>query len=213
MVELYLIAGATLAFILTLMIFTFIWRDNAIYRFAEHTYLAVALGHYFNLSLYYLRDNTLPSIGKGRIILIVPLILGFLYFTRYIKNRVISSLSRLPVGVLTGIVTAVLVTAALDANLVRNMAANLTVSLQPTYANLTNWIVLIGSLVVLTYFIFIREHTGVLLIPSRLGLYVMMIALAGWWAGAVMTRLGGLFPVIKDVLIGYILKLMGRIPW
>src|SRR5437867_7090525 len=93
-----------IAALLTLFAFSFLYKDNPFYRFAEHLFVGVSAGYYIILNFWTvivpnlweplqksfanaagdagLGSLFLPRLGDYRIFLAIPGILGLLLFTR-----------------------------------------------------------------------------------------------------------------------------------
>ncbi|MEN8151317.1 MAG: hypothetical protein ABFS86_15990, partial [Planctomycetota bacterium] len=99
----YEVTGTWIAAILTLAILSFLYKDNVIYKIAEHLFVGVAAGYtiayafweVFVKNLYRpLIEGKLP-VTEGfqwgdpqmwRFLLIIPFGLGLLFFARFNKN-------------------------------------------------------------------------------------------------------------------------------
>ena len=96
------IAGIWAAWLLMLAIYSYpLFKENPVYRFAEHTFIATALAIMIVTNIDSLIRGPLNSlITQGRIILLVPVILGFaMYFLLHPDYRWIS---RFPIAILVG---------------------------------------------------------------------------------------------------------------
>ncbi len=71
----------------TLALFSFLYKDNPIYKIAEHIFAGLSAGYYVGLiwDTVIVQQLWQPMIG-GKWLLIIPGILGFLMFARFTKN-------------------------------------------------------------------------------------------------------------------------------
>ena len=189
---------------LTLMIFSFLYKDNPFYKFGEHLFVGVANGYY--IALYWhnsLRPNLFDQLSAGNYIYIVPLLLGLLYFTRFIPR--ISWIVRIPIGFMIGWGAGLAIPAHFQAEVLRQLEG--TVVVPESFVNLADgiWalIILIGVVCTLVYFFFSKEHKGILRHTSRLGIIFIMIGFGASFGYTVMARV--------SLLIGRIQFLLG--PW
>jgi hypothetical protein len=92
--------GIWLASLVTLCIFSFLYKDNPFYKFAEHLFVGISAGYGITLEYYnvFLPNLWKPLTQEGRLILIVPLIFGILLFTRFIRKY--SWFSRWPMALI-----------------------------------------------------------------------------------------------------------------
>ena len=190
--------------ILTLMIFSFLYRDNPFYKFGEHLFVGVANGYYI---VYYwhnaLKPNLFEPLSAGQFVYIVPLLLGLMYFTRFIPR--ISWLVRIPIGFTIGWGAGLSIPALFQADVLRQLEG--TVVTPTTFSDLASgiWavIILVGVVCTLVYFFFSREQKGLLGSASRLGIIFIMIGFGASFGYTVMARV--------SLLIGRIQFLLG--PW
>jgi len=77
-----------IAAILTLALFTYLWKENPIYRLAEHIMVGLAAAHGMATTWdNYLKPTFTDAIPKqGQYHLIIPAILGILIYARYTKQ-------------------------------------------------------------------------------------------------------------------------------
>ncbi|MCK4672691.1 hypothetical protein KAT67_01780 [candidate division WOR-3 bacterium] len=190
--------------ILTLMIFSFLFKDNAFYKFGEHLFVGVANGYY--IALYWhnsLKPNLYDQLAAGNLIYIIPLLLGLMYFARFIPK--ISWLVRIPIGFIIGWGAGISIPAYFQAEVLRQIEG--TVVTPETFINPLNgiWalIIFIGVVCTLIYFFFSKEHKGILGHTSRLGIIFIMIGFGASFGYTVMARV--------SLLIGRIQFLLG--PW
>ena len=117
--------GVWIAAFLTLGIFSFLYRDNPIYKLCEHLFVGISAGYYVVLTYYStLKPNLVTPLffhsGEGRnILLIVPLLLGVLLFSRFFPRG--DWLSRWPIAVILGVYPALRITGFGQSDLVQQV--------------------------------------------------------------------------------------------
>lgn len=193
-----------IAAFLTLGIFSFLFRDNPLYRFAEHLFVGVANGYY--IALYWhnsLKPNLVDPLSQGQFIYLVPLFLGLLYFTRFIPR--IGWMVRIPIGFMLGWSAGISIPATFQANILAQLEGTVVtpVRFADPVQGLWAVVILIGVVSTVVYFFFSREHRGVLAVGSRLGIMFIMIGFGASFGYTVMARI--------SLLIGRIQFLLG--PW
>jgi hypothetical protein len=157
---------------------------NIAFNFIEHFIIggsgAVALIGYMRS----LDKSAFQYIAGGRLLLIVPVIIGLLVFTRWTKFR---WLARYPTSMLIGIGVGLIAGLAIRSqiiNMARMTITNLsTLSPDPISA----LIMVVGVVTVLTYFLYSRTysyefHQGRLAIISRIGRIFLMCAAGFLWS-------------------------------
>jgi len=71
------------AALLTLCVFSFLYRDNPFYRFAEHLFVGSSAGYLLAVSYQnVLKPNVIEKIGHGQILPFIPLVLGIMILGR-----------------------------------------------------------------------------------------------------------------------------------
>ncbi|MCP4684124.1 MAG: hypothetical protein GY867_01645, partial [bacterium] len=165
-----------IAGVLTLAIFSFLYRDNPIYKMAESLLIGISIGYVLVItwtnSLMALLFN--PLFYEGRLALIVPLLLGLLMFGRF--NRSTTALSRIPIAVLIGSGAGVAIPAMLNERTLKQMSATVAPLVASSGTpNLSGIVVLLGVICTISYFYFSREHRGVLGKSAKVGTWFLMI--------------------------------------
>lgn len=189
---------------LTLCIFSFLYKENPLYRFAEHLYVGVANGYAVSIIWHRLLLPTLiKPLGAGHYWLIIPLIIGLLYLARFIPR--ISWLVRIPIAITMGYYSGAAIPARIQAQILKQIEG--TILTRAVFANPVAgiWavIVLIGVIATITYFFFSREQKGPLKVVSRVGIAFIMIGFGATFGYTVMARI--------SLLIGRFQFLLG--PW
>lgn len=186
-------SGTIIAAILTLAIFSFLYRDNPFYKLAEGLLIGLSIG----FTLVILWNATIigllirPLFVDGHYTLIIPLILGLLMFSRLIPKT--ASWSRIPLAVMIGSGAGVAIPAMLDARTLKQMSATVV----PLFTSASGFdfsglIVLVGVLTSLSYFFFSRAHSGLLGKSARFGTYILMIFFGTTFGYTVMSRMSTL---------------------
>ncbi len=191
--------------LLTLFIFSFIFKDNPFYRFAEHLFVGTSAGYFIALSYHNVVHPNLivPLFKEGQLIYLIPLILGVLYITRFIPQ--ISWLVRIPIAFLLGWGSGVAIPAALQADVIKQIQG--TMLTRDLFTRLDNglWavVILIGVIATLIFFFFSRERKGIIKPIANLGIIFIMLGFGASFGYTVMARI--------SLLIGRFQFLLG--PW
>jgi hypothetical protein len=190
----YILNG--IAVFLTLCIFSFLYRDNPFYKFAERLVAGVATG-YWTMLLYY--KNFIPKVYEpildGQVLYIIPSILGIMMWTRFSKNW--SWISRYSIAFYIGISSGVAVSVMLYTYLFKQLEATIRIPVSADWAGINILFIAIAVLSALVYFFFSMTHKGFIGSVSRLGIYVIMI---GFGAGFGMTVMGRVALLVNRVI-------------
>ncbi len=200
------VLGTWVAAALTLAIFSFLYKDNPVYKLAEHIFIGVSAGYVVCLEYWNVFVPNLwnPLVSGGEFILVVPFALGLLLFTRFSPRA--AWLSRWAIAAMVGSYAGFAVIGALQGDLIAQVRA----AMIPVYsadaaaslgaaaggndyvfallAVLQNPLTIIGLVTTLFYFFFSREHRGGLGMASRVGIWFLMISFGASFGYTVMSR-------------------------
>jgi hypothetical protein len=191
--------------ILSLAIFSFLYKENPFFMAAEHIFIGVANGY---LVTFYFHRILVPMLFRpilaGRYILILSFIIGILYFTRFIPK--VSWLVRIPIGIYIGYYTGAYIPAVIQANIIKQMQGTILSPVNFQAWRAGSWgivwsvIVFVGVLCTLSYFYFSREHKGTLGVTSRIGIIFVMIGFGAAFGYTVMARISLLIGKLQFLL-------------
>ena len=198
------ILGGWLSAGLTIFLFSFLYKDNPLFKIAEHLYLGVGMGWWFIVLLY---GTWIPKayepFMQGEYMLIIPVMLGLSLVTQFIPR--ISWVSRYGFTFIMGYGAGLV----LPLNLATDFMAQIGGTIKP-FANIASMgigdfinylLIAAGAVCVLTYFYFSVEHKGVIKKASNIGIYFLMIYFGASFGNTVMARfslLYGRFDMLYD---------------
>lgn len=199
-----------IAAILTLAIFSILFKENPFYRVAEHLFLGLSVGY----SLTFIWHNALwqiafkPLFVGGEVILIIPILLGLLYFARLIPK--ISWMVRIPIAIALGWGSGMAIPRMFQASIFKQMEAGVQ-QIMPQMFKGDNlfalsggfWgiLILIGTLATLVYFFFSRKEKSVLsTVVSPVGIFFIMLGFGATFGLTVMSRISLLIGRLQFLL-------------
>ena len=184
-----------IAAILTLAIFSFLYRENPFYRIAEHLYVGLSNG--YAITFYWhriLMPNLITPVAHNpnvwtKIWLIAIAIIGALYFTRFIPK--ISWLIRIPISILLGYSCGMSIPRSVDAEIIRQLKATIITRGQLAHWDTALWaiIILVGVIATISYFYFSAERKGALKSISYVGIVFIMVGFGASFGYTVMARI------------------------
>lgn len=188
-----------IAGVLTLAIYSFLYKDNPFYKIAEYIFVGISAG-YWAVFLWwnYAYPNLFVPLGEGNYWNIIPILLGFMMFTQLSKRT--SWLVRFPLTFVLGVSLGLQIIAAVEGDMVPQLRGTFSPfapgALFNTYDFWTSVgyiVLLVGVLSTLIYFFFSKEHKGILGVGSRIGVYFLMVAFGASFGYTVMARISLLF--------------------
>jgi hypothetical protein len=208
-----MLLGAWVATGLTLFIFTFLYRDNPLFKLAEHLYVGVSVG-YTIVKAYdtvVIRLIYEPMVKQGDWSLLIPLGIGTLMLARYVPR--VSWLSRIAFAFIVGVGSGLAIPRVISSYILKQVedtirpvatmvggAPAFTYDLTNLSSNLNAVIILVGVVSVLFYFFFSIEHTGPVRVAARTGIVFLMIAFGAAFGYTVMARMSLLIGRFGDLI-------------
>ena len=191
---------------LSLCIFSFLYKDNPFYKFAEHLFVGVTNGYFLTFTVHrVLVPNLFKPLFEGKLWLIISFVVGALYVARFIPK--VSWLVRIPIAITIGYYTGASIPAVIQTDIIRQIQGTILTpqNFQAWHAGTMGvvWsiILFIGVLCTLSYFYFSKEHKGVLGVTSKIGIIFIMIGFGAAFGYTVMARI--------SLLIGRLQFLLG----
>lgn len=208
------IFGAWVATGLTLLIFSFLYKDNPLFKLAEHLYVGVSVG-YTIVKAY---DTVLvhlvvkPIVEQGEINLLIPVGIGMLMLTRYVPKA--AWMSRYAFAFIVGMGAGLAIPRTISSFILKQVedtirpllslagsdGVTFSMNLLNPASNLNAIIILLGVSSVLFYFFFSIEHTGVGKVVARTGIMFLMISFGAAFGYTVMARMSLLIGRLTDLI-------------
>jgi len=195
--------GIWVAALLTLAIYSFLYKDNPVYKFAEHLFVGISAGYGVGftyqtvvIDLIYkpLFKPAAVNLLQRDYLVLIPTILGALMFLRF--SRRYGWVARWPICLVMGYGAGAGIPAAIQ-NLLEHMRHtmlpllpfNTETQAYQWGAGISGLIMVIAVITTLCYFYFSKEHTGAFGRAGRLGIYFLMIAFGAGFGNTVMARI------------------------
>ncbi len=201
--------GVWIASLLTLMIFSFLYKDNPFYKFAEHLFVGISAAYWMTVAFWTTlipnmiarlwpahMGGVLPAaVGQPREwIYIIPFAFGIILLTRLVSR--IAWLSRWAMGFVIGFAAGTNFTRYLQSDFVSQIHSTMVPLYQPgattasTIGNIFSQLVVFGGVVsALVYFFFSKEHKGAFGRVARFGIWILMAAFGASFGYTVMARI------------------------
>ncbi len=195
--------------LLTLMIFSFLYKDNPFYKFAEHLFVGVSAAYWMVTAFW---NTIVPNlIGKIAPPLIapfapqlakepadpifwIPLVFSFLLLARLVPK--FDYLSRWAVALIVGWTAGTNMMRYMQSDFVGQIHSTIVplIVLDPNGGFLfqetfSNIVLVVGVLCGLVYFFFSKEHTGAFGGAARVGIWFLMVTFGAAFGYTVMARI------------------------
>ncbi len=186
--------GLIVAAGVSLALYSFLYKDNLVFKLAEHAYVGVVAAYELTQVWFQniLKDIINPLTGQSDSpepvwSIILPTLLGILLLSRLVGKAV--WLSRLAFGLIVGLGAGLLIPRRISAYLIQQVEPTVTAVFPATGFDFTALFVLIGVVSVLVYFSFSIPHTGAVGVVSHVGIWFLMVAFGASFGYTVMARL------------------------
>ena len=189
--------GIWIALGLTLCIYSFLYKDNPFFKFAEHIFVGVSVG--ILLAVTYHQEflpfiyNPLKSAVTGgeyrNFVVLMPVLLGLMMFGRFVPGY--GWTVRWPFAFLMGYYAGVDIPVTMQAEIYQQIRGTAVPfgSIDSVWAIFNASLVMLGVICTLMYFYFSKEHKGITGGVSEVGIVFLMIAFGASFGYTVMARI------------------------
>lgn len=208
-----------LAGLITLAMFSFLYRDNPLYKLAEHVAVGVSVGflvvnYYYNVFKPKVWDNVLHHHQYDYLI---PLVLGLLLFSRFIPKW--GWVSRWSLAFLLGASSGLSIPATLESRVLQQIDGAIRpllvldsagASWMNLFQSVNAIFLFVGTIACLVFFLFSVEHRGPV---GRLAYFGRLCIMAGFGASfgyTVMARVSLLIGRVQFMTRDFV-EAMGRL--
>jgi len=195
-----------IAALLTLAIFSFLYKDNPFYKFAEHLFVGVSAAYALVLTYYnsFIPNLIFPVFREHNYWFLIPGLLGLLFFARFIPR--IRFLVLLPIAFYIGGYAGISIGPSLQARLLKQLQGSMLnpADFADPWMFVNKVIVLVGILGTMLYFYFSREHKGVLKAATNIGIWFIMVGFGAAFGYTVMARASLLIGRVQFLLMDWL---------
>lgn len=205
--------------VLTLMIFSFLYRDNPFYKFAEHLFVGVSAAYWMVQGVWgTLMPNLIAKVAPRLVQSFMPeaagrapewhyliaAAFGVLLLTRLVSR--VAWLSRWALAFVVGY--------SAGTNFIRYLQSDFIAQVHGTMvplavrsgsgidiaASFSHLVLIVGVLCGLVYFFFSKEHRGVVGRMSRVGVWTLMVTFGASFGYTVMARISLLLGRVQALI-------------
>jgi hypothetical protein len=200
--------GIWVAAFCTIALFSFLYKDNPLYKLAEAVFIGMSAGYamvvgFWNELVQNLLGRLVPDLMRASLLpgivqepdywYLVPLILGIMMLWRL--SPVGGWIARWPLAFFIGATAGFRLVGFLEADFARMISSTILPLIVigadrsfDLWASVKNCIIVFGVLTCLVYFSFSIEHSGAVGLLAKLGIWVLMIAFGASFGYTVMGR-------------------------
>ncbi len=205
---------------LTLCIYSFLYRDNPFYRFAEHLFIGVSVGYGIVLSIHqgfipFAWDPFWAAVkpfwpgipreaGWMGLLKLIPIAMGLLFFGGLSPRH--TWLIRYPSAILVGFGSGISIPLMLQTFIFEQTRGTIEPFAAINAGTLSPWgiveavLMVVGVVCTLTYFFFSVEHRGPINWLSKVGIGFLMIGFGSAFGNTVMGRVALLIQRVDFLL-------------
>lgn len=108
--------------ILTLAIYSILYKETPVYRFVEHLFIGTTLGYAIVVNIRTINNSAVQQIVQGNYVYIIAIILGLLMYSRYFPKDY-DWLNRIPLSLVVGSTIGVSIRGIPETNIHRQLQA------------------------------------------------------------------------------------------
>ena len=186
--------------ILSLMMLSYLWRPNVAFEVSEAVYIGSSVANAIVVGVYFIYQKGILGVLGGNVLYIIPLILGILLYSRFIREY--KWLSKISLSVLIGLGVGLSMRGQLHGLVINSI--NYVISLD--LLNIGNLIYVASFLTVTTFFIFGKRISGNPIMQNgfiRLGRSFLMISFGAKFGTVIWGRLSEFMGVAQQYLLEY----------
>ena len=205
MTEFWNVFGIWIGALCTLAIWSFLYKDNPFYKYAEQIFVGISAAYWFVYTIY---NILIPNLFDKLItdfsanwLLIIPGILGVMMVLRIVPK--LDWLGKYPLSLMVGTSAGLSIIMFLKTDVISQVTSTMANPLKAgtTVAICGSIILVIGTITSLVYFYFSKKHEGFTGGVARLGIIFLMISFGASFGYTAMARI--------SLLIGRLQFLLG----
>jgi hypothetical protein len=197
--------------LLTLFAFSFLYKDNPFFRFAESLFAGVSLGYYIGIVL---NQTLLPNLitplrtdfGNNWDLLVAGAI-GLLLYMRYAPK--IGWIGRYALAIYVAYYIGVEFTRRIHGEVLPQLSRTILPLFPWSQTTLVSLVFIVGVYSVLVYFFFSKEQNAVTGRIARVGIWFLMISFGAGFGFTVMGRIALLLGRLNFLILSWLYPALG----
>lgn len=177
---------AFIQFVMVLSVWSYLYKENIFSRVATSIVISISTIHFFLWNVQRAYDMTVIPLSRGRYLILVPVILGALLYTRLSKKY--AWIASYAYSVQLGLGTGATLTTLIAGSVIGLISSTV---LEPfkyatTIERVSGFILFIGVLLSMSYWIFTREAKGTFGYVIKVGRLFLMASIGMLYAEDVL---------------------------
>ena len=203
--------GIWISALLTLFAFSFLYKDNPFFRFAESLFAGVSLGYYVGIVLNQtLKPNLIEPLSTnfaGNWDLLVAGGVGLLLYMRYVPK--VGWVSRYALAIYVAYYIGVEFTRRIHGEVLPQLSRTILPLFPWSNTTLVSLVFIIGVYSVLVYFFFSKEQNAVTRRIARVGIWFLMVSFGAAFGFTVMGRIALLIGRLNFLILSWLYPALG----
>lgn len=171
------------AALVTIGAFSYLFKENGLYRAIEHIYVGAAAGYTITIGYQNLVTKAWqPMVENGHYTVIIPVLLGLMLFGPYFGSS-LNWTRRYSLSFIIGVGAGITIRSAIIEQFTKQLASTAL-----PLNSIKNIVIVVGVLGTLSYFFFTLKPSPVLTGASNFGKWVIMITFGAAFGNAIMGR-------------------------
>lgn len=199
------VLGIWIGAVFTFAIYSFLYKDNPVYKTAEQIFVGLSAGYWFIYTIYSILIPNLfiPLMNNfsANWVKLIPAVLGVMMLMRLIPKT--EWISRIPIAMTIGTTAGIGFMKYLKSDVIKQLTDTIknpfiSGNLQGTLGEI---LLITGTITGVIYFYFSKKHEGAFGATAKVGIYFLMVSFGAAFGYTVMARI--------SLLIGRLQFLLG----
>ena len=170
--------------IVTIIAFSYLFKENELYKAVEHLYVGVAAGYTLVMGYNNIVSKVWTPLTRDKnFVVLIPAILGLMLYVPYVSKQY-SWVKRIPIAAIVGIGMAL----TARTQIMQQFVGQIKATVGPV-ENINSLIILLGTVGTLCYFLFTLRPSLPVKTGSEIGKWTIMVTLGAAFGAGIMGRI------------------------
>lgn len=170
--------------IVTIIAFSYLFKENELYKAVEHLYVGVAAGYTLVMGYNNIVSKVWTPLTRDKnFVVLIPAILGLMLYVPYVSKQY-SWVKRIPIAAIVGIGMAL----TARTQIMQQFVGQIKATVGPV-KNINSLIILLGTVGTLCYFLFTLRPSLPVETGSEIGKWTIMVTLGAAFGAGIMGRI------------------------